>query len=326
MIRPKPTTPSVLQEPAAPRRGRQNTGMQRSFVLMTLPALALLLVFAYLPMIGTVIAFKDFRAINGVFGSAWVGLRNFAFLFSSGDVLRATFNTLFLNSLFIITGTLTALGLALLLNELKGRGRFAQWLTGVYRSTLFFPFFISWVIVGYFTFALLNGETGLINRTLQALHLQPISWYASPQYWPALLVVVNLWKNVGYGTVIYLSGMLTIDTQYYEAAEIDGATKWQQIRFVTVPFIAPIITITVLLNIGRIFFADFGLFYNVTRDSSLLYPTTDVIDTYVFRALRQLGDFGMAGAAGLYQSVVGMVLVVLCNWIVRRRDPASSLF
>ena len=304
-------------------RGRSQTW---AFALMAVPAITLLTVFNYLPMIGTVIAFKDFRAVEGIFGSAWVGLKNFAFLFGSGDALRVTFNTLFLNGLFIVTGTVGAVIMALLLNELRVRTRWLSWLPAFYRSAVFFPFFISWVIVGYFTFAFLNADTGLVNQVLKGLGLAPVAWYSDPRFWPIILTLVNLWKNVGYGTVIYLSGMLAIDSQYYEAASLEGASKWQQIRFVTLPLIAPLVIITILLQIGRIFFADFGLFYNVTRDSSLLYPTTDVIDTYVFRALRTLGDFGMAGAAGLYQSFVGLILIASANWIVNRVNPESSIF
>lgn len=293
---------------------------------MALPASLILLIFAYLPMGGIVVAFKDYRAVEGLWNSAWVGLKNFEFIFSSGAAWRVTFNTLFLNTLFIVTGTVGALGLALLLNEVSGKGRLSSALTRFYQSALFFPFFVSYVIVGYFGYALLNLESGTLNTLLKSLGLPPVNWYASPQYWPIILVLVNLWKNVGFGTVIYLSGMLSVDASYYEAARIDGASKWQEIRYITLPFLVPLITLNVLLSIGRIFFADFGLFYNVTRDQSLLYPTTDVIDTYVFRALRTLGDFGMAGAAGLYQSVVGFGLVLFSNWLVNRRNPERGLF
>lgn len=298
-------------------------GHTLALLTMTVPGLMALLVFNYLPMVGAVIAFKNYNAADGIFGSPWAGLKNFEFLFNSGAAWRITFNTLFLNALFIVTTLVLALFLALLINHLRGRGLY---LARFYQSALFFPFFISYVIVGYFTFALFNGDTGLINNTLNRIGVSGVDWYASPQWWPLILVLVNLWKNVGFSTLIYLSGMLGINREYYEAASLEGATPWQQIRFVTLPLLAPLITINILLQIGRIFFADFGLFYNVTRDSALLYPTTDVIDTYVFRALRTLGDFGMSSAAGLYQSVVGFALVLIANWIVRRRDPERSLF
>jgi putative aldouronate transport system permease protein len=224
---------------------------------------------------------------------------------------------------FIATTLVVSLALALLINEVRQRH---QPLVGFYQSALFFPFFISYVIVSYFAFAIFSTDNGLANVFLKNLGIDPVNWYAEPQYWPLILILVNLWKSVGFSVVIYLSGMLSIDPEYFDAAAIDGASKWQQIRFITFPLLAPLVTINILLQIGRIFFADFGLFYFVTRDSSLLYPTTDVIDTYVFRALRSLGDFGMAGAAALYQSVVGLLLVLLSNWIVKRQDPERALF
>lgn len=302
------------------RLGRRQT---LAWTLMCLPALALFGLFAYWPMAGAVVAFKNYRAADGLFGSAWVGFKNFEFLFNSGNAVRITFNTLFLNAVFIVTILVVSLALALVLYELQRRSRRA---VGFYQSALFFPFFISFVIVSYFTYALLNHDAGLINTALKTLGLPTVAWYTEPRYWPLILTLVNLWKGVGFSVVIYLAGMLAIDRSYYEAAEIDGASPWQSVRFITLPLLAPLITINVLLSVGRIFYADFGLFYFVPRDVSLLYPTTDVIDTFVFRSLRNLGDFGMAGAAALYQSAVGFVLVVLANWIVRRRDPERALF
>lgn len=291
------------------------------FLLMGAPGFLLLLVFSYLPMFGVVIAFKNYKAVQGIWGSAWVGLKNFAFLFGTPAWQHITFNTLFLNTLFIITGLIGAVGLALLLNEVR-------WKLGtrIYQTMIFFPFIISWVIVGYFSFALLNFETGVVNSVVRAVGGEPIAWYNSPQYWPTILTVTNLWKGVGYGSVIYLAAMLGINQEYYEAAMLDGANKLQQIRYITLPALVPIMIITTLLAIGRIFYADFGMFFYVTRDSPLLYPTTDVIDTYVFRALRVNADIGMAAATGLYQSVVGFILVLVSNWVVKRIDPERSLF
>jgi putative aldouronate transport system permease protein len=278
-----------------------------------------MLIFSYLPMGGIIIAFKNYRAVDGLLGSAWAGLKNFEFLFATGTAWKITWNTLFLNSIFILTTLVAALALAVLLHEVRAR---STWRVGFYQTALFFPYFISYVIVAYFVYAMLNPSSGLVNKTFGL----NTDWYAEPGAWPLILTLVNLWKGVGFSTLIYLSGMLAISDEYYEAAALDGATKWQQWRFVTLPFLGPLITITVLLGVARIFFADFGLFFNVTRDSSLLYPTTDVIDTFVFRALRQLGDFGMAGAAAFYQSVMGFALVLFANWLVKRRDPERSLF
>lgn len=292
-----------------------------AFLCMAAPGLLVLFIFAYLPMFGIFIAFKNFRPADGLFGSAWVGLDNFRFLFGTSDAWRITRNTLTLNALFIVTSTVGSLILAFLLYELRSKLplRF-------YQSALFFPFVISWVIVGYFAFAFLNVNNGLLNQLLGLFAIKPIRWYAVPQYWPVILTIVSLWKNVGFGCIIYLAGMLAINPEYYEAARIDGANKWQQTWSLTLPLLQPLIIINVLLAIGRIFYADFGLFYNVTRDSAQLYPTTDVIDTYVFRALRTTGDVGMAAAAGFYQALVGFVLVILANWLVRRVDPDKALF
>lgn len=291
------------------------------FLMMGAPGLLVLVVFSYLPMFGVIIAFKDFRANLGIFDSAWVGFRNFEFLLRSPALARITTNTLFLNALFIFTGLVAAVGLALLLNEVR-----LKIAARVYQTVVFFPYFISWVIVGYFSFALLNSDNGLINRTLQSIGAEPVGWYRSPEYWPAILTLTHIWKSVGYGSVIYLAAMLGINQEYYEAAMLDGANKLQQIRYITLPHLVPVMTIMTLLAIGRIFYADFGLFYYVTRDNSLLYSTTDVIDTYVYRALRVNADIGMAAAAGLYQSVVGFVLILVSNWLVKRIDPERSLF
>jgi putative aldouronate transport system permease protein len=226
-----------------------------------------------------------------------------------------------MNTLFIATSTAAGVILALLMNEVhhKLRARF-------YQSAMFFPSFISAVVISYFTLAFLSTDTGLINQLIMRLGGEPIPWYSSPEYWPAILTLINLWKTAGFGSILYLAGMLAINPEYYEAAKIDGASKLKQIRYITLPLITPILVITTLLAIGRIFYADFGLFYVVTRNTPQLYPTTDVIDTFVFRSLRQLGDLGMAAAAGFMQSVIGFVLVIASNLIVRRIDPDKALF
>ena len=289
--------------------------------LMALPGLALLFVFQYMPLPGIVIAFKNYRTSLGIFGSDWIGLKNFEYLFTTDAAVRITTNTIFLNTAFIITGLLASLTIALLLNEVRSRH-----LARVYQSSVFFPYFVSWVIVGYFGFAFLNGDSGLLNKWMTQAGLDTVSWYSAPKYWPYILTAAHIWKSAGYWSIIYLAGMMGINTEYYEAAQIDGASRWQQIKGITLPLLMPIILINILLSIGRIFYADFGLFYYVTRDSSMLYKTTDVIDTFVFRGLRSMGDFGMAAAAGLYQSVVGFVLIFVANWVVKRIDPEKSIF
>jgi len=317
------TPASAQRRRATGLRGvRRTVRKNGALLLMAAPALLLLLVLSYLPMAGLVIAFKDYRADQGVFGSAWVGLQNFAYLFSQ-DAWRITFNTLFMNALFIVTTLVVSLIVALLLNEIRDTGK---WLAKFYQSALFFPFFISYVLISSFAFGILSSDTGLLDRVLTSVGLPSVDWYASPRYWPTILTIVNLWRTVGFYSIIYLAGIIAISPDYYEAARVDGATRWQQIRSITLPLIGPLITINVLLAIGRIFYADFGLFYQVTQNSSLLYSTTDVIDTYVFRSLTAIGDVGMAAAAGFYQAVVGFILVVLANWIVRRIDRERALF
>ena len=292
-----------------------------TFWLMALPGLILLFLFAYAPLPGIAIAFKNYKFNLGLWGSEWVGFNNFGYLFATRLTTRVLFNTLFMNGLFIITGTTMSLILALLLNEVHGKLQ-----TRFYQSAMFFPSFISAVIISYFAFAFLSTDTGTINRLLQSLGMEQISWYASPEYWPAILVLINLWKGAGFGSILYLAGMLAISPEFYEAARIDGASKLSQIRYITLPLLVPILVITTLLAIGRIFYADFGLFFVVTRNTPQLYATTDVIDTFVYRALRQLGDVGMAAAAGFAQSIIGFALIIISNLIVRRVDPDKAIF
>ncbi|MEU6718084.1 ABC transporter permease subunit [Nonomuraea sp. NPDC046802] len=300
--------------------GRRWRSHNLPLLLIALPALLALLVFYYLPMLGIYIAFVDYRPARGVFGSEWVGFENFDFLFRSGDGWRITFNTVVMNSLFIVATLVTALAIALMLNELRDRWK---WLSRFYQSILFLPYFFSYVIVSYFVMAFLDPDRGLVNH---AFGLGQHNWYAEPGYWPIILTVVSVWKGVGFWVIVYTAGILAIGPELLEAAQIDGASKWRQIYHVILPILTPLIIVQLLLSIGNIFRADFGLFYLVTNNSTLLYPSTDVIDTYIYRSMTKFGDIGMASAAGAYQCVVGFVLVVLANWLVRRRNPENALF
>ena len=304
-------------------RKRTNTRSTLSLLLMMLPGILLLLVFNYIPLIGLVIAFEDFHPYQGIFGSAWVGLQNFAYLFQTSIALNASRNTVMLNAIFIVTILIVSLAIAVSLHEIRDS---VPWLGKLYQSVLFFPYFISYVLVGYFIFALLNADNGLVNHAVSSLHVHPVNWYSSPQYWPAILTIVNLWKNVGFWSIVYFAGILGINPEYYEAARMDGANRWQQFRAITLPLLSPLIIINVLLSIGRIFYADFGLFYQATLNNPLLYSSTDVIDTFVFRSLTSLGDVGMAAAASFYQAIIGFLLVLISNWIVRRIDPDKAIF
>lgn len=301
--------------------GRRNWDTNLNLFLMALPGVLLLFVFAYLPMFGIVIAFKNYRFADGILGSAWVGFENFRFLFGTDTALRITRNTLGMNSIFIVTTTVGALVVAMLMNEVY-QSRMSKY----YQTLLFFPYFISWVIASYFVFAFLNGNTGLANQWIEALGGDPPSWYRTPEAWPWILTLAHIWNSIGFSSIVYLAGILGISPELFEAAKIDGAGKLAQIRYITLPMLYPLIIILVLLAIGRIFHADFGLFFFVPRDTPLLYSTTDVIDTFVYRSLVQLGNISMAAAAGFYQSTVGFVLVLAANWVVRKINRDYSLF
>jgi len=290
--------------------------------LLMFPGLLYLLINNYLPMFGIVIAFKNFIPTQGVFGSEWVGFDNFKYLFKTSDAYIITRNTILYNLAFILINTVAAIAVAILLNEI--RKKFFQ---RFYQSVIIFPHLISMIIVSYLVYAMFSSDTGFINKSILPLFgIDDISWYAEKQYWPYILTIVNFWKGVGYLSVVYLASIISLDPEYYEAATLDGATRWQQIRYVTVPLIMPSIIMMTLLSIGRIFYSDFGLFYQVPMNSGILSDTTNVIDTYVYRALMNFGDFGMSSAAGVYQSLVGFILVILSNYIVRKYSKDNALF
>jgi putative aldouronate transport system permease protein len=299
-------------------------------LLLILPGLIHILMIQYAPMFGIIIAFKNYRNADGIFGSKWVGLDNFKFLVASGTAWHITYNTVLMNSLFILTGTAAALILALLLNEI-----YASKLAQVYQFTLFIPFFIGSVIVGYIAYAILSNN-GFIDYLLKTHGQQIISFYMNPEDWRVILVIANLWVGIGFGTIIYLSGIIAINPEFFEAAQLDGANKLQQIWGITLPLVRYLVVIQVLLAIGRIFTANFGLFYfvpQVWKNGGLL-STVDVIDTFVYRALyggsltgaTGIVSLGMAAAAGFYQSVVGLALIVGANMLVRKISPEHALF
>lgn len=292
----------------------------RYLYLLGLPGTLFLLVFGYVPLFGHLIAFEDYRVDKGLFRSAFVGLKNFQFFFSSSDWIKITGNTLFLNSLFMVFGLGSALVLALFLSEIGSKH-----LKRLSQSFIFLPYFVSWLVVSMMAYQSLKSN-GIINQALSALGLQPVMWYQRPRAWPAILTVIYVWKFAGYFSVIFLAAITDISPEYYESAQIDGASKMQQILKITIPLIRPIIIILVLMAIGRIFFGDFGMIYGIVGDQGLLFDTTDVIDTYSFRALRQLGDFSMSAAVVFYQSMLGMAMILASNALVRRIDPDSAMF
>ncbi|MFS0723988.1 ABC transporter permease [Paenibacillus sp. 1P07SE] len=289
--------------------------------LLAVPAALYTLVFGYLTMPYMVIAFQKFNYRTGIFGSPWVGLDNFRFFFSSPRAWQITWTTIKLNILFIVVGTVCALILAILFNELRSR-LFSK----VTQSTILFPHFLSWVVVSYIVYSIFSTEFGIANRLLAWLDMNAINWYASPEYWTAILVGANVWKDIGISLVIYLAAITGIDGSYYEAARIDGASRWQLIRHITLPLLLPTISILSLLALGKIMYGSFDMIYAIVKDNGLLYPTTDVIDTYVFRSLRNIGNPAQAMAIGLYQAVVGFILVFGSNLIVRKINPDNALF
>lgn len=289
--------------------------------LMALPAVVIMILFRYLPLSGILLAFKKFNVRKGIFGSEYIGLDNFKFLFKSSDAFIITRNTLLYNILFLVIDLVIAVAIAIVLNELWNKRR-----SKVYQTIFMAPYFLSWVVVSFVGFALLSVDNGLFNRLLEMFGKEGVNWYSDPKYWPVILVIVQIWKTVGYSTVMYLGCLTGIPNDYYEAAVMDGATKWQQIRYITIPCMRSMMIILSILAIGKIFFADFGLFYQMPRNNGPLFPVTNVIDTYLYRALKETGNIGMASAANLYQSVVGCVLVVVSNMVVRKIDKESALF
>lgn len=289
--------------------------------LMALPGIIYLFINNYMPLPGLVLAFKNYNARNGIYGSDWVGFKNFKFLFATNDAFVITRNTIGYNLIFIIVNTIAAIAVAVILSELHHK------IKKFYQSVILLPYMISMVIVSYLVFAFLSTENGFLNNSiLRPLGIEPIAWYMEVKYWPFILVFVNCWKVIGYNCIIYLSAIIGFDRGYYEAAAIDGASKWQQIVKITVPMLKPTIIMMTLLAIGRIFYSDFGLFYQVPQNSGALFSVTNTIDTYVYRGLLELGDITLSAAAGLYQSVIGFILVLVSNLIVRRIDPDSALF
>ncbi|WP_420490410.1 ABC transporter permease [Neobacillus niacini] len=290
--------------------------------IMALPGMIYLLINNYMPMGGIIIAFKEINFQQGILNSPWAGFKNFEYLFKTSDAWVITRNTILYNLVFIILGTILAIVVAILLNEIT-----SKFASRFYQSVILIPFLMSMVVVSYLVFAMLSSDTGFINKTiLKSMGEEPISWYTSPKYWPYILTIVSLWKSFGFSTVIFLASIVGINKDYYEAAKIDGASKWQQIRSITLPMLKPTIIILTILNIGRIFYSDFGLFYQVPMNSGALFSVTNTIDTYVYRGLMQLGDMSMSAAAGVYQSFVGFSLVMITNYIVKRVSRDDALF
>ena len=311
------------------KRGKVSSGTVQARVrhniplyLMFLPGAIYLLINNYIPMAGLVIAFKQVNWNKGILKSPWVGFSNFEYLFKTKEAWNITRNTLGYNIVFIILGTVIAIAVAILLNEIT-----SMVLKKTYQTVILLPYLISMVVVSYLVYAMLSSENGFVNLSiLRPLGKQEISWYTESKYWPAILIIIYIWKTFGYNCILYYATLVGIDRGYYEAAVIDGASRWQQIRHITLPELVPTIITLTLMSIGKIFYSDFGLFYQVPMDSGPLYDVTNTIDTYVYRGLIRKNNVGMSSAAGFYQSVIGFVLVLLANYAVRRISKENALF
>jgi putative aldouronate transport system permease protein len=289
--------------------------------LMILPGLIFLAVFSYYPILGAQIAFKDYNVLDGIWKSPFVGFKWFEVFFKSNFAGEVTFNTLYLNFLFITTGTLLAITIAILLNEVVN-----STLRRVFQSLMFFPYFLSWVTVSAIVYSFLNYG-GALNTILQKIGIEPHTWYNMPELWRGILTVINAWQSYGYAVVIYLAVIVSIDKEMYESAKIDGANKFHEIFKITIPHLIPTVVLLTLIAVGRIFYGNFAMIYSIIGDSNgMLIRKTDIIDTFVFRAMKLNGDFSMATAVGLYQSVLGFALVIICNKLVKRYDSSMGLF
>ncbi len=306
------------------------------YVLMVLPGSIWLILFCYIPMPGLVVAFKNYMVqmpakgtmwplsnvfINSVVKSKWIGLQNFKFIFSNADAWIMTRNTVGYNLVFIFLGLILSVGLAIAISELRQR-RTAK----LYQTIFFFPYFISWIVVSYLVYALMNNEYGVFNQVLKSMGREPVQWYQQTSLWPWIIIIVNFWKNTGNGSIIYLAAITGMDQELNEAAAIDGASKWQQIWKITIPQLIPMMVLLSILNVGNIFRSNFDLFYTLPNGSGVLRPVTLTIDVYVYNSMRSNSKLGLPAAAGMYQSVVGFIMILMTNMVVRKFRPEMALF
>lgn len=316
---------------AKPKKSATMTARRKKTIMlltMVAPGAIWLLLLRYLPMVGIVMAFQDYKIyskdpsfLNNLIHSSFVGLKNFKFLFATSDTWEFIRNTLGYNIIFIALGLVVSVAFAIMLNEIT-----KKFVAKAYQTLMFFPYFLSWVVASYFVLAFLDPTKGLLVNLMKSWGMTPPDFYNDCGPWPFILILCNVWKNTGYSAILYLAAITGIDASQYEAASIDGASKWQQIKYVTLPHLKTMIIILFIMNVGKIFNADFGLFYNVPLQSGSLYPVTQVIDTYVYRAMTTTGNYGMSTAAGLMQNVIGFICIMTANTIVRKVDEDSALF
>jgi len=312
--------PAAIRKEGALRSFAKEMARNKFLYLLAIPGIVFIFVFEYLPLFGLVIAFQDFQAIKGIAGSEFVGFKNFQFFFQSNDWLKVTFNTVYLNLLFLAFGTIMAVAIAVMLSEIG-----SKWFKKTAQSVVILPHFISWTVVSMFTMTLFASD-GLVNRWFASIGMESIAFYSSPAIWPLLLVLLSLWHGAGFSSIVYLAAIAGINPDIYESASIDGASRWQKIWYITLPLLKTTVILLILLQLGNIFYGNFGMIYAIVGSNPLLYPTTDVIDTFVYRALMQLGDMGMASAVGFYQSFVGFALVVTANYITKKINADSAIY
>lgn len=293
----------------------------RVLLLMCVPAIIFFIVFNYAPMPGAWIAFTNFNYRDGIFGSPFVGLKNFEFLIKSGQLWTLTRNTILYNLAFIILGNILQIAIAIMLNEIR-----SAFFKKISQAAMFLPFFISAVLVGVIAFNLLNYDTGAINALIRQTGGDPIKIYSQAGLWPLIIILVHLWQSTGYGSIVYFAAIMGIDRSLYEAATVDGANAWQRIRYVTLPSLKPTFIILVLFSLGGIMHGNFGLFWNLIGNNASLFSTTDIIETSVYRMVLSQNNFTTSTAVGLYQSLFGFALVMTANWIVRRINKDYALF
>lgn len=293
----------------------------KGLILLALPAIIWFLVFAYAPMFGLVIAFEKYSPAKGIFGSQFVGLNNFKFFFGSQDFVRVTFNTLFLNALFILATNVVAIVMAIALSEIQNK-----YFKKVSQSVIILPHFISWTVVSLLLEAFLKTDGGLINQVIVALGGDPVKFMQTSSLWPAILTILRVWQGAGYSSIVYLAAITGFDRSMYEAARVDGASRWQCITRLTLPMLRSTVVLLLLMAVGKIFNGDFGMVYALVGNNTVLYPTTDIIDTYVYRQLVESTNMGMSSAVGLWQSVMGCLMVTIMNKITKKLDSDSALF
>lgn len=294
---------------------------QWQLFLMQLPGLIKILIFSYLPMVGIIIAFKDYRYNLGIFKSAWAGLKNFKFLFESDTLALLIRNTVGYNSIFIISEIVVCVTLAIFMYGISSKKAIK-----VFQSSMFLPYFLSWVVVSYVSHALLNVNYGIVNKVVTSMGMDRISFYSEPKYWPAIFVFFDVWKHMGYKTLVYYGSLLSLDSGLMEAAAIDGCTYLKRIWYIVIPHLKTTIIMLLILSIGGIFASDYGMFYYLPKQAGVLQDATDTLDTFIMRSIQVAGDLGASSAAGLMQSVVGFILVIVTNFIVKKNDEDSALF